>query len=137
MSDANKALVRRFYSEINAGRVDFVNEATAVDFVENEKFPGLEPNREGVRQMFLMMRAAFPDLRMEIEDMIAEDDKVFIRARMYGTHKGEFMGMAPTGRKINVPFVDFLRFRSGLVVEHWGVTDSGAMMEQLGQGPGA
>jgi predicted ester cyclase len=54
---------------------------------------------------------------------------------MTGTHKGDFAGIAPTGRSINVPFADFLRFSGGKVVEHWGVTDGGTMLQQLGQIP--
>ncbi|MDA1183629.1 MAG: ester cyclase [Acidobacteria bacterium] len=134
MSDANKALARRFYAAVSAGQFDSINDAIAENFVEHEKFPGLEPTREGVQKMFEMMRSAFQDFRMEIDDMIAEGDKVFLRARMCGTHKGEFLGIAPTGRQIDVPFADFVRIESGRVVEHWGITDTGAMMQQLGQG---
>ena len=92
MSEANKALARRFYESINAGRLEIIDEVVAENFVEHENFPGLEPNREGLRQMFGMMRKAFPDFRMTIEDMVAEGDRVFIRALMAGTHKGEFLG---------------------------------------------
>ena len=136
MSEANKAVAKRLYESINAGRLEIVDEVVAENFVEHERFPGVEPNREGVRQMFEMMRNAFPDFQMTIEDMIAEGDRVFIRALMAGTHKGEFLGMAPTGKRIAVPFADFVRLEAGRVVEHWGVTDSGAMMQQLGQGGG-
>ena len=73
---------------------------------------------------------------MTIEDMIAEGDRVFVRAVMAGTHKGEFLGVAPTGKRIAVPFGDFVRLEAGRIVEHWGVTDSGVMMQQLGQGGG-
>ena len=64
--------------------------------------------------------------------MVAEGDKVFIRATMGGTHQGEFMGIPATGKRNEVPFGDFVRFEGGKVVEHWGVTDTGKMMEQLG-----
>ena len=120
MSEANKAVAKRLYESINAGRLEIVDEVVAENFVEHERFPGVEPNREGVRQMFEMMRNAFPDFQMTIEDMIAEGDRVFIRALMAGTHKGEFFGMAPTGKRIAVPFADFVRLEAGRVVEHWG-----------------
>ena len=136
MSEANKALARRFYAAINAGELDAITDVIGENFVEHEEFPGLEPTRDGARKMFEMMRGAFPDFRMEIDDMIAEGDKVFLRARMLGTHKGDFAGIAPTGRKIDVRFADFVRIQSGRVVEHWGITDTGAMMQQLGQGGG-
>ena len=65
--------------------------------------------------------------------MVAEGDKVFVRATMTGTHTGDFFGMAPTGRSMSVAFADFVRFEQGRVAEHWGVTDTATMMEQLGQ----
>lgn len=133
MSDANKATAKRFYDAINAGRLEIFEEVLAEDFVEHEKFPGLEPTRAGARKMFEGMRAAFPDFRMTIDDMVAEDDKVFVRATMTGTHTGDFFGMAPTGRSMSVAFADFVRFEQGRVAEHWGVTDTATMMEQLGQ----
>jgi predicted ester cyclase len=80
-----------------------------------------------------MFRDAFSDFAIVTDDMVAEGDKVFVRAHMTGTHRGEFMGIAATGRSINVPFADIVRFENGKVVEHWGITDTGAMMQQLGQ----
>jgi predicted ester cyclase len=78
-----------------------------------------------------MMRSAFSEFTMTIEDILAEGDRVVVRAKMPGTHQGDFMGIPVTGRQIDVAFADFLRFEGGKVVEHWGVTDTGAMMEQL------
>jgi steroid delta-isomerase-like uncharacterized protein len=135
MSEQNTTAVRRFYEAINAGNLGIIDELVATDFVEHEEFQGLEPNREGTRQMFAMMRAAFPDLRLEMDAVLADGDMVVVRGRMTGTHRGEFAGMAPTGKQINTPFADFVRFQDGKAVEHWGVTDSGAMMQQLGAGP--
>ena len=132
MSEANKAAVRRFYGEMNKGNLVIIDEAVADDFVEHEEFPGLAPTKEGVRQMFQMMRTAFPDLEMVPEDMVAEGDKVFVRGRMRGTQRGEFMGIPATGRQFDVPMGDFLRFANGKVIEHWGATDTGMMMQQLG-----
>ncbi len=132
MSEENKEIVRRFYAAINAGRLEIIDELVAEDLVEHEEFPGVASGREGVRQFMQMMRTAFPDFAMTIEDIVAEGDKVFIRATMRGRHRGEFMGIPATGKQIEVPFGDFVRFEGGKVVEHWGVTDTGKMMEQLG-----
>ena len=66
------------------------------------------------------------------EDIMAEGEKVFIRARMTGTYRGEFMGIPATGQQINVPFADIIRVENGKAVEHWGVTDTGVMLQQLG-----
>jgi steroid delta-isomerase-like uncharacterized protein len=138
MSTANKELVRRVYDEvINGGNVALIDELFAADFVDHEEFPGLEGGREGVKQFFTMMRTAFPDLRMAIDDLIAEGDKVVARATMSGTHKGEFMGMDPSGKQFRVSAIDVVRFADRKAVEHWGITDAAAMMEQLGAVPAA
>jgi predicted ester cyclase len=68
---------------------------------------------------------------MTIEDIVAEGDKVFIRATMKGTHKGEFMGMPGSSKQMAVPLADIVRLEGGRVVEHWDVTDTGLMMRQL------
>jgi steroid delta-isomerase-like uncharacterized protein len=131
MSETNKALARQFYERLNAGDPTVIDDLISDDLVEHEPFPGLEANKEGVRMMFEMFRTAFPDVKFEVDDIIAEGDKVCVRARMTGTHQGEFMGMPPTGRTINVGIADFLRTDNGKAVEHWSVTDTGAMMQQL------
>ena len=83
-----------------------------------------------------MYRAAFPDLRMDPEDVLASGDKVVARVRATGTHQGEFMGMPSTGKSIDVQLIDILRFDDdGLAREHWGVVDLMAMMQQLGVVP--
>lgn len=131
VSEANKAIVREVYASLNAGKLDKFEAVLAENVVEHDEFPGLEPTREGVVKFFQIMRAAFPDLAMRIDDMIAEGDKVFVRATMTGTHQGTFMDIPATGRTIAVPLGDYVRFENGKVAEHWGVTDTGKMMEQL------
>jgi len=132
MSTSNKTITARLYTEISRGNLGSIDELLAPDFVEHEVFPGLPPTREGVRQLFEGMRTGFPDLQIAVEDMIAEDDKVFVRASMHGTHNGIFMGIPGSGKSITVPVADFFRFNQGLIIEHWGVSDSGSMMQQLG-----
>ena len=127
----NKTVARRFYDAVNAGKLEIIDEVVDEKFVEHEEFPGLAGGREGLRQFFEMIRTAFPDFSLTIEDMVAEGDKVFIRATMKGIQKGEFMGVSASGKQMAVPFADILRFDSGRVVEHWGITDTGTMMRQL------
>ena len=78
------------------------------------------------------MHSAFPDLQMNVEDMIAEGDKVVARVRMSGTHQGEFMGIDPTGNRVEISGIDILRVADGKIVEHWGNFDDLGMMQQLG-----
>lgn len=133
MSAQNEALARRFYDEIVNGRnLDLIDELVSPDFVEHEEFPGLPPGRDGVEAFFGVMFDAFPDLRFDLEEIIATDDTAVARARMRGTHQGTFMDIPATGNQIDVPMMDWVRIKNGQVVEHWGVTDGGAMMQQLG-----
>ena len=83
------------------------------------------------------MRSAFPDFRIDVEDMLAEGDKVAVRIVLSGTHQGEFLGMPGSGRRFSAAGIDIVRVRAGQVVEHWGVTDTLGMMQQLGALPAA
>jgi steroid delta-isomerase-like uncharacterized protein len=132
------ATMRRLYELISAGDIDGLGEHLADDFVEHEETPGLEPSKEGVKQLFHMYKAAFPDLRMEAQDILASGDKVVARVRATGTHQGEFLGMPASGKRVDVQLIDIIRFGDdGLAHEHWGVVDSLALMQQLGAVPGA
>jgi steroid delta-isomerase-like uncharacterized protein len=125
------------YELISAGEIDGFGEFLADDFVEHEETPGLEPTKEGVTQLFHIYRAAFPDLRMEAQDILASGDKVVARVRATGTHQGEFLGMPASGKSVDVQLIDIIRFGDdGLAHEHWGVLDALALMQQLGAVPG-
>jgi steroid delta-isomerase-like uncharacterized protein len=130
------AAMKRLYDLINAGDIDGFGELLAEDFVEHEEMPGLEPSKEGVTQLFHMYRAAFPDLRMEPQDVLVSGDKAVARVRATGTHQGEFLGMPATGKSVDVQLIDITRFgNDGLAREHWGVFDALALMQQLGAIP--
>ena len=130
------ATIRRMYDLLSAGDIDGFGNLLADDFVEHEETPGLEPTKEGVKQFFHMYRAAFPDLRMEPQDVVASGDKVVARARATGTNQGEFVGMPATGKSVDVQLIDIIRFGDdGLAREHWGVFDALGMMQQLGAIP--
>ncbi len=132
----HKATMQRSYDLINAGDIDGFVGLLAEDFVEHETAPGLSPTKEGVKQFFTMYRAAFPDLRFEPQDMMLSDDKVITRVRATGTNTGEFMGMPATGKSVDIPLIDIVRFGDdGLGHEHWGVVDTLTMMQQLGVVP--
>jgi steroid delta-isomerase-like uncharacterized protein len=125
--------IRRLYDLINAGDIDGFGRQLADDFVEHEELPGIPPTKAGVVQYFGMMLAAFPDMRMEVEDVIASGDKAVARVTVSGTNTGEFMGMPATGKSVAVKLIDITRFGDdGLAREHWGVVDQLAMMQQLG-----
>lgn len=128
-----KTLTRRFYDDVMVGgNLDLIDELVHDEFIEHEEFPGLPPGKESIRFFVTTMREAFPDLTTTIEDIIVEDNKVVSRLRFSGTHRGEFGGIPPTGKKIDVQAIDIVAYRDGKLIEHWGVTDQMAMMQQLG-----
>ena len=130
------ATARRMYELINAGNIDGFSEHLAEDFVEHEVTPGLAPTKAGVKDFFRMQRAAFPDMRMVADDVIASGNKVVARVRYTGTNQGAFMGMPATGKRVDVQLMDMFLFGDdGRVHEHWGVMDARALMQQIGAVP--
>lgn len=130
------ATMRRLYELISAGDIDGFGEHLAEGFVDHDETLGFEPDKEGVKQALRMHRTAFPDLRMEAEDVLVSGDKVVARVRVTGTHQGEFAGMPATGRSADVRLIDVIRFgEDGLARERWGVFDALGLMQQLGAIP--
>lgn len=127
----NKGIARNFYEALTAGRLEVIDELVAEGFVEHEEGPNGTGGRDGLRALFRTMHTAFSDFSMIVEDMVAEDDKVFARVTMQGMQRAEFMGIPSSGKPMAVPVADVLRFEGGRIVEHWGVMDSGMMMHQL------
>ena len=131
-AEKNVEKLQSFYTEIaNAGHFEKFNEFLAENFVEHEELPGLPATREGVKQWFTLMRTTFPDLKFDVEFTVADGDKVAAYLTMSGTQAAEFLGIPSQGRKFSVKTVDIIRFEKGKAVEHWGVVDSGVMMQQL------
>jgi steroid delta-isomerase-like uncharacterized protein len=136
-TEQNKALAHRLVEELlNRGNMSVIDELFAPDFVEHEELPPeIPPGREAPKMMFTMLRSAFPDFKATIENLIAEGDKVVLHTTWTGTQKGEFMGVPPTGKRISIDVIDIVRIAGGKYVEHWGVMNSMAMMQQLGAMP--
>ena len=130
------ATARRMYDLINAGDIDAFGDLLSDDFVEHEELPGLSPSKDGVKTFFRMQLAAFPDLRMDVQDIVADGAKVVARVRYTGTQQGEFQGMPATGKGVDVQLVDIFGFDGeGRVREHWGVLDQLTLLQQLGVVP--
>ena len=134
----NKAVVTRFNREvIERGNLDTFNELLAPDFVNRTAMPGVSPGRDGMhRVLFGILRAAFPDLAVELHDQIAEDDKVTTRKTIRGTHSGPLPDLAPTGRAVEIAVIDMVRLRDGQYVEHWGINTLPIVLAQLSNGAG-
>ena len=125
--------IQRLYDLINDGDIDGFGRQLAEDFVEHEELPGIPPTKEGVLLYFEMLLTAFPDLYMEVKDVIVSGDKAVARVLASGTHKGEFIGIPATGKRASMYLIDITRFdEDGLAIEHWGVADQLSMLQQLG-----
>ena len=135
MSEQNKAIVRRVPEEITSqGKLELIDELFAPDIVDHAFVPelGLAPGREGIRQFISMLRAAFPDIDIKVQDAVAEGDKVVVRNSAEGTHQGEFMGIPPSGKHAAWSEIHIARIVDGKIVEHWANVDRLGMLQQLG-----
>ena len=135
MSELNKSIVKRVPEEITSqGKFELIDELFAPDFVDHAFVPalGLPPGREGVRQFITMLRAAFPDIDIKVQDALADGDKVVVRNLARGTHRGEFMGVAPTGKDVIWTEIHIVRLEDGQIAEHWANVDQLGIMRQLG-----
>lgn len=133
-TESNKELVRRFYDEVwNKGNVDFSYEVFAEGYARHDLRPGNPVGGPGgQKQIASDFRAAFPDVRQQVDLIIAEGDFVVARWTMQGTHSGEWGGVAPTGKPVHISGVNIFRFQNGKVVEIWNHRDDLGMMQQLG-----
>ncbi len=101
--EENKAIELRFFEEVvNKGNLAVIDELLAANFVDHSAPPGIAPDRDGYKQHFAMVHSALPDHHTTLEDMFAEGDKVVQRFTARGSHKGEWMGIAPTGKQIEL-----------------------------------
>ena len=134
-AEENKAIVLRHWEEVvSKGNLDLIDEIFAPDFVAHEADQDIR-GPEGVRQFIVMLRAAFPDLHVTVEDVLAEGDKVVQRWSGHGSHQGELMGLPPSGKRISVAGITISRFEDGKVAEEWELYDMMGMMQQLGALP--
>lgn len=136
MAGDNSEVMRQIYDVIATGDADRADELMAEDLIEHEEPPpGTPPGREGFKDFVRRIKAGFPDLEVHVEDMTEDGDKVWARVRITGTHTGEFMGVAPSGNRVEFDVIDIARFEDGIGVEHWGVGDVMALMRQIGAVP--
>ena len=128
----------RFFDEVfSEGKLDLVDELFAIDYVGHPS--GYEEpicGPEGVKKYVGGLRGAASDFTVKVEDQVVEGDKVVTRWTAQGTHDGELMGIAPTGRKVTVAGITIQRLQDGKVVEAWTSWDLMGMFEQLGVAPG-
>ena len=137
LSEQNQLVARRIGEEIfNQGNLSVADELIASEAVDHNEPPGTDC-REHFKRVATMLRSAFPDLHMYIDDLIAEEDKAAVRITITGTHTGPgaFFGIPPSGKSFQVQQMRFARFANGQMTDSWAVIDMLAWMQQLGAIP--
>ncbi len=127
-------LVRRLHAELLASRdLDRLEEFFAADFTSHNMPPGLPHGIEGVRAFFKAFLDGLSDIEVTVDELVADGDRVAVATTPSGVHTGEFLGMAPTGRRVSVTGIDVVRV-DGKIVEHRGLTDTVGLLRQLADG---
>jgi steroid delta-isomerase-like uncharacterized protein len=129
---AHKAIVQRYFNAFVDGDLDALDEVLAPDVVDHTADDGQAAGIAGFREFTLAWKTAFPDLAVEINDRVAEGDLVVTRWTGRATHLGFYHGIPPTGKQITFEAVSIERLRDGLVTDEWFISDSLALLRQLG-----
>ena len=128
----NIASQQAFGSAVNSGRLDELDSLVAADSVDHDPAPGQGSGPQGYRDMFGELRAAFPDLHIEVDRLVANETDVSFAYTLSGTHDGTFEGHPPTGKSFSVHGLQISRFENAKLVERWGSSDQLSLMQQLG-----
>lgn len=132
-TEQNKAIVRRVNKEfIEGGNVNTVHEIFAPDFINHSAPAGSPQGPDAIIYFFnQLLKPAFPDLKVDIHDMIGEGDRVTTRKSFYATHKGEFFGVKPSNKSVVMDVIDIIQLRDGKYIAHWGILDMHSLMTQI------
>ena len=137
-TDANKKIVTLFIDRLfTEGDTTAVDDYLSEDFVNHDPPFGASPDREGMRAAARVFRAAFPDWHSKVHLLVSEGDLVAEVFTASGTHRGEVMGAAPTGRDVSLRGINVFRVRGGRITERWGRLDDLGFLQQLGLAPSA
>ena len=130
--DQSKDAYRRIIDAISRGDAVGLDELIAPDVIDHNPIPNQAPGREGFKQWMTAARSAFPDMRGTVEEVIADGDRVAARMTWHGTHRGEFVGVGPTGKRVSFSAFHLVRFSQDRAVEWWGIADLLGALRQLG-----
>ncbi len=133
--DKNVKAQEKFGEAVNTGNLEMIREVVSEKVKDHDPADIQGPGAQGFIDFFSMMRSAFPDLGVEVKHMVTDEDNVSFAYTVSGTHKGEFMGVSPTGKSFEVRGMQIGRFEDGKLVERWGATNELGILKQLGVKP--
>jgi steroid delta-isomerase-like uncharacterized protein len=128
----NIEIQKKFGEAVNSGNLGKMNDLVAETCIDHDPAPNQAEGPEGYIQFFGMMRAAFPDFKVEVEHLVADEENVSFAYRVTGTHQGDFMGIPATHKTINARGMQISKFKNGKMVERWGSSDELGILKQLG-----
>ncbi len=131
-AQANIETQKKFGEAVNTGKLDLLRELISSDSIDHDPSPGQGTGPEGYIKFFTMMRTAFPDLKIEVETILADEDKVAFAYTITGTHQATFMKVEPTGKTIKSRGMQISKFENGKMTERWGSSDELGILKQLG-----
>ena len=123
---------KKFGEAVNTGKLEMIRDLVAQDVKDHNPAPMQGPGPQGYIDFFTMMRNAFPDMKLEVDHMVTDEDNVSFAYTVTGTHRGEFMGVAPTGKSVEFTGLQISRFENGKLKERWGSSDELGILKQIG-----
>lgn len=130
--EQNMTTQKRLTAAAAGGNLNDMYEVFADNVVDHDPAPDQGPGPEGFKQFFTKLRSAFPDMNITPEQIVTDDDHVAVAYTLTGTHKGDFLGVPPTGKQISVRGMQIGRFEGGKIVERWGSSNELGILQQLG-----
>jgi len=128
----NAAALSRFAEAVNTGDYELFKDVVSDDCVDHDPAPGQVPGPDGYRSLFTEMRQAFPDMKVEVAELVADEEAIAFAYTLTGTQRGPLMGIAPTGKKVKIRGLQISKFRDGKMVERWGSSDQLGILQQIG-----
>lgn len=133
--EQNKKAQEQFGEAVNSGNLEKLRDLVDKDVKDHDPAPNQGAGAQGYIDFFSMMRNAFPDMEIEVEKLVADEDNVAFAYTLTGTHKGEFMGVEGTNRPVKIRGMQISRFREGKMIERWGSSDELGILKQIGVNP--
>lgn len=133
--EKNVAAQEKFGEAINTGKLEMIREVVADDLKDHDPAPSQAPGPQGLIDFFSQMRTAFRDFHVEVEHLVTDEENVAFAYTATGTHQGDFMGIAATGKNFKIRGMQIGRFENGKLAERWGSSDELGLLKQLGAKP--